>query len=101
MALDPKQPNTYFMRAAAYEAKKDHDKAIVDLDEAIRLDASRGDFYMLRGIVFSQKGELDRAVIELDQKVKLDPKPPSASPSAPTSIGRRRTTTAPSPIIPR
>lgn len=74
VALDPKQPNTYFMRAAAYEAKKDHDKSIADLDEAIRLDASRGDFYMLRGIVFSQKGELDRAIVELDQKVKLDPK---------------------------
>jgi tetratricopeptide (TPR) repeat protein len=74
VALDPKQPNTYFMRAAAYDAKKDYDKAIADLDEAIRLDASRGDFYLLRGLVFSQKGELDRAIGELDQKVKLDPK---------------------------
>ena len=69
----PKQPNSYFMRAAAYEAKKDYDKSIADLDEAIRLDASRGDFYMLRGVVFGQKGDLDRAITELDQKVKLDP----------------------------
>ena len=73
VALDPKQPNSYFMRAAAYEAKKDYDKSIADLDEAIRLDASRGDFYMLRGVVFRQKGDLDRAITELDQKVKLDP----------------------------
>jgi tetratricopeptide (TPR) repeat protein len=73
VALDPKQPNSYFMRAAAYEAKKDYDKSIADLDEAIRLDASRGDFYMLRGVVFGQKGDFDRAIVELDQKVKLDP----------------------------
>jgi len=73
VALDPKQPNSYFMRAAAYEAKKDYDKSIADLDEAIRLDASRGDFYMLRGVVFGQKGDFDRAITELDQKVKLDP----------------------------
>src|SRR6476469_7303208 len=62
VALDPRQPNSYFMRAAAYEAKKDYDKSIADLDEAIRLDASRGDFYMLRGVVFGQKGDFDRAI---------------------------------------
>src|SRR5215475_11413659 len=56
VALDPKQPNSYFMRAAAYEAKKNHDKSIADLDEADGL-VEIGDFYMLRGVVFGQKGD--------------------------------------------
>ena len=78
------------------------DKSIADLDEAIRLDASRGDFYMLRGIVFSRRR-------------RSRPAPSSSSTRRSSSIrnrrigyakradstGRRRTTTAPSPTIPR
>ena len=61
----------------------------------------RGDYYMLRGMIFGDQGDLDRAIAELDQKVKLDPKSTQAIRSAPSSIGRRRTTTAPSGTMAR
>ena len=73
IALDPKEPNLYFMRAAAYRAKKDLDKAETDIDEAISLKSDRGDYYMLRGMIYADEGDLDRAIGQLDQKLKLDP----------------------------
>ncbi len=77
LALEPKEPNLYFMRAAANRAKKDVDAAGKDIDEAISLKSDRGDYYMLRGMIYADKGDLDRAVTELDQKVKLDPQTPA------------------------
>jgi tetratricopeptide (TPR) repeat protein len=74
IALDPKEPNLYFMRAAAERAKRDLDHAKTDIDEAINIRSDRGDYYMLRGMIYADKGDLDGAIAELDQKVKLDPK---------------------------
>ena len=71
--IDPAQANSYFMRAAAYETKKDYDKAVADLDKAISLDASHGDFFLLRGIVYRDKNDLDQALVDMNQKVKLIP----------------------------
>ena len=84
------------MRAAAYEAKKDYDKAIADLDKAISLDATPWRFFLLRGIVYRDKGDLDRALAELNEKVKLDPDlSRAASPSAAISIACARSTIYP------
>ena len=52
----------------------EHDKAIADYSEAIRVDPKEADAYINRGSVFESKGELDRAIADFSQAIRLDPK---------------------------
>ena len=55
-----------------YEAD-DYDGAIVDLDEAIRLDPNNASAYNSRGAAWYGKGEFDRAITDYDEALRLDP----------------------------
>lgn len=70
-------------KAAAIEAmkrgisrisKRDHDKAMKDFDEAIRLDPNKSDYFVMRSAVWSTKKEYDKAIKDLDEAIRLDPK---------------------------
>ena len=67
-------------RAAAYSpgrrygAKGDHDRAIADFSEAIRLDPQNAAAYRNRGLGYDNKGERDRAIADFDQAIRIDPK---------------------------
>ena len=60
-------------RGFAYGTKGQHDRAIQDYDQAIKLDPSNAIAYYNRGIAYSDKGQFDRAIQDYDQAIKLDP----------------------------
>ena len=49
------------------------DRAIADLDEAIRLDPNFAVAYNNRGDAYRQKGELERAIADFNEALRLDP----------------------------
>src|SRR5260221_8901277 len=55
-------PYTTLFRSNAYDDKGDHDHAIADYTQAIRLDPNYASAYMERGIVYKRLKEYDRAV---------------------------------------
>ncbi|WP_395020952.1 tetratricopeptide repeat protein [Dongia sp.] len=65
--------NALTTRGALYVSKGDYDKAIQDLDEAIRLKPGEASAYNNRGIAYAGKGEYDRAIQDFDQAILLKP----------------------------
>ena len=45
--------------------------ALVDLDEAIRLEPTDGPAHVLRGAIWNSKGEFDKAISDTDQAMRL------------------------------
>jgi lipoprotein NlpI len=74
------------MRASAYYAKGDFDRAIADYSDAIRLTPivtipktnANLDVYSSRGHVYYTKGDVDRAMADYDEAIRLDAKSSSA-----------------------
>jgi len=63
----------YLKRSNAYNGKREYDRAIEDLDQAIRLDPNFAPAFYNRGYVYSGKREYDRAIQDFDQAIRLDP----------------------------
>ena len=72
----------YRNRCAAWNGKREADRAIADCNEAIRLDANYVAAYLSRGEAWRSKGANDQAVNDYGQAIKLDAK------SAPAYAGR-------------
>jgi tetratricopeptide (TPR) repeat protein len=62
------------MRGNGWSEKKEYDKAIQDLDEAIRLDPSEPIYFNNRGFAYLNKKDHDKAITNLDEAIRLDPK---------------------------
>ena len=62
----------YNNRGNAYERKGDHDRAIQDVSEAIRLSPSFG-YYRERGIDYNEKGDYDAAIQDYSEAIHLNP----------------------------
>jgi tetratricopeptide (TPR) repeat protein len=84
-SLIAKYPDTitqYEQRAKAYAGKNDHDRAIADHSEAIRIyERSKrtspfvhAGLYARRGAAYAKKGDRNRAVLDYEQALRLDPK---------------------------
>jgi tetratricopeptide (TPR) repeat protein len=84
----------------AYDDKGEHDRAIADFDEAIRLDPKSAFAYNNRGGAYASKGDYARAIADYDQALTLDPslaatrQKPRARPDRHCSAGRARRTGA-------
>jgi outer membrane protein TolC len=65
--------SAYFQRAYAYIERKEYDRAIVDLDEAIRLDPTYAIAYNERGYAHNQLGHYAQGLRDLDEAIRLDP----------------------------
>jgi tetratricopeptide (TPR) repeat protein len=60
-------------RCALWKTKGEIDRAIVDCNQAIRLDPKLGPAYGNRGNAYTEKGDLDRAIADYDQALRLNP----------------------------
>jgi tetratricopeptide (TPR) repeat protein len=67
----------YNNRGTAYSSKGDHDRAIQDLNEAIRLSPNHAYMYRTRGIEYGDEGNYDQAIQDLNEAIHLNPKDPS------------------------
>jgi tetratricopeptide (TPR) repeat protein len=63
----------FYNRGNAYRPKGQHDRAIQDYDQAIKLNPNYALAYNNRGIAYGAKGQHDRAIQDFDQAIKLDP----------------------------
>ena len=68
----------YNERGAAWSGKLEYNKAIVDYNEAIRLDPKLADAYRNRGVAWHRKKEYDRAIADYDEATRLEPKDAAA-----------------------
>ena len=59
----------------AWPTKKgEHDKAIADYTEAIRLDPKDAEAYCNRGLAYGNKGDYDKAIADYTEAIRLNPK---------------------------
>ena len=68
----------YYNRGNAHSAKGDHEQAIADYDEAIKLDPKNASAYNNRGSARSDKGESEGALDDFNAAIKLNTRYASA-----------------------
>ena len=74
----PKAAFAYNNRGLAHKAKGDHDRALADFDQAIKLLPSFAIAYVNRGFAHAATGDQDRAIADYDEALRIDPKMPLA-----------------------
>ena len=57
-----------------WNERGEHDKAIRDHDEAIRLDPAVKQFYNNRGVALVDKRNFERAMTDFDRAIEIDAK---------------------------
>lgn len=65
-------------RGVAYRYKGENDRALQDINQAIRLDPNAANHYNNRGIIYRMKGEYDRAISDYDEAIWLKNDYPAA-----------------------
>lgn len=71
---NPANDDALARRAWAWKEQGNLDKALADLDEAIRLKPAWAAWYINRGNILSEKKDYDRAIKDYDAAIRLDPK---------------------------
>jgi tetratricopeptide (TPR) repeat protein len=74
--LDPYRDNPFEREAFERDDMPDtgeHDKAIADHTEAIRLNPQSANAYIGRGLNWDSKGEHDKAIADYNEAIRLDP----------------------------
>jgi lipoprotein NlpI len=64
----------FYNRGNAYVLKGDHDKAVADFDEALKLEPKNASIYNNRGNARNDKGESDAAMADFDAAIKTNPR---------------------------
>jgi tetratricopeptide (TPR) repeat protein len=72
------QITAYINRGGAYRAKGDFDRALADLDKALRLDPKSALALLERASNYHAKGEFDRAIADYDGAIAAQPKSAAA-----------------------
>jgi tetratricopeptide (TPR) repeat protein len=70
----PSDAGLYVGRAEAWKLKGEIDRAMKDLNEAIRLDPKFVKGFLNRGILWMKQDEYAKAVSDFDEAIRLDPK---------------------------
>ena len=75
--LKPDAEASYVNRAGTYIYQlNDYDRALADLDIALKLDPNDAYSYSLRAYAWYMKKDYKRAIADSDAAIKLDPKDP-------------------------
>jgi tetratricopeptide (TPR) repeat protein len=61
-------------RGRAWHDRREYEKALADLNEAIKLEPDHASWYAARGMVYDRLGEFDRAIGDYDLALRRDPK---------------------------
>jgi lipoprotein NlpI len=64
----------FYNRGNAYVQKGDHDQAIADFDEALKLEPKNASILNNRGNARSDKGESDAAMTDFEAAIKINPR---------------------------
>jgi tetratricopeptide (TPR) repeat protein len=72
--LDPKNAAAWFSRGVRYSGLHEYDKAIADLNKAIKLEPKSAPAHCELGVAFCKQRKLDEAVAEFRKAIDLDPK---------------------------
>jgi tetratricopeptide (TPR) repeat protein len=62
----------YSYRGITYHQLNDHDKAITDYDEAIRLNPKNSVNYVMQGLSYQKKGIYDQAMANYNRAIRLN-----------------------------
>ena len=73
LEMDPKNAPAFFHRGGAYQAAKDYDLALRDLDQAITLQPDYAVAYNQRGNVYYDRKQYDRALADYSRAIALKP----------------------------
>ena len=65
--------NIHFTRGALYARKQDHDRAIADYNETVRLSPGDAQAFFNRALVHFRKRDADRAIGDYSEAIRLDP----------------------------
>jgi tetratricopeptide (TPR) repeat protein len=68
------QAEEHYERGLACDRLGDHDRAIAEYNEAIRLDPKCARVYPKRGVAYSKMGDFDRAIADFTAALQSDPK---------------------------
>jgi len=68
-----KNAEAYYDRGYSRFDKGEHDKAIADYSEAIRLNPNFTAAYLDRGMAWFRKGEYDKAITDFNETIRLHP----------------------------
>jgi len=71
-----KLAESYVLTAQTAYNKGEHDKAIANCNEAIKLNPKYPDAYCWRGLAYGAKGNIEQLIADFDIAVKLDPDNP-------------------------
>jgi tetratricopeptide (TPR) repeat protein len=74
MQNDSESALAYYGRGIEYEQNGDFDRAIGELDEAIKIDADYANAYDSRGCIYAKKGDCDRAIADFTEAIRINPK---------------------------
>jgi tetratricopeptide (TPR) repeat protein len=69
----PQSAAGFYNRSIELAQAKEYDKALSDLNTAIRLDSSFAAAYVVRGEIWLKTDELDKAIADLNEAVRVDP----------------------------
>jgi len=74
LSFNPNAANAFASRGLAYLRKGDNDRAMADLNEAIRLNPREPFPYLNRGVIYGRKGDHARAIADYGEAITRNPK---------------------------
>ncbi len=69
-----KSPDFFLKRGAECLDKGEHDQAIADFTQALKLKPDSAEAYHQRGLAYGDKGQYDQAIADITKALKLNPK---------------------------
>lgn len=72
IAIDPRNIQAFFLRGRVFHLLDLEDRALADLNSAIKLDSTFASGYHWRGIVYEKKGKINKAIADFSRAISID-----------------------------